>query len=226
MTPLKAIGEGVISTRQRDYLFRPSFAAMTNIGEPAEIVQAFYDLHNDEARPLIERAAEAYGVVPAWLITHVSRPSFSKRAVLAAITVLAACCDTDCSALTGELVPRKTRSGSVIWRPGSMPVSDLVLVAQSLITHGIIGKAKVRRLQRHESTEHTTEFHAVEYINAARSHFGMSRQEAESLTMTEFMLLLAAKYPDQKGFTREEYDAVADDYLRRKAARLAKESTH
>ncbi|WP_416135357.1 hypothetical protein, partial [Dickeya solani] len=23
---------------------------MTNIGEPAEIVQAFYDLHNDEAR--------------------------------------------------------------------------------------------------------------------------------------------------------------------------------
>ncbi|MBJ2354786.1 hypothetical protein JFB37_21310, partial [Dickeya solani] len=50
MTPLKAIGECVISTRQRDYLFRPSFAAMTNIGEPAEIVQAFYDLHNDEAR--------------------------------------------------------------------------------------------------------------------------------------------------------------------------------
>ncbi|MBJ2354787.1 hypothetical protein JFB37_21315, partial [Dickeya solani] len=47
-------------------------------------------------------------------------------------------------------MPRKTRKGGVIWRPGSMPVSDLVLVAQLLITHGIIGKAKVRRLQRHE----------------------------------------------------------------------------
>lgn len=48
----------------------------------------------------------------------------------------------------------------------------------------------------------------------------MSREEAEQLTMTDFQLLLAAKYPDQKDFTREEYDSVADDYLARKARRL------
>lgn len=223
MTPLKAIGECVISTSQRDYLFRPSLAAMTRIGEPAEIVQTFYDLHNDEAGPLIERAITAYGSVPAWLMRHISRPVFGKHAVLAAVTVLQACCDEDCAVLTGELVPRKTQKGGVIWRPGSMVFANLVLVAQSLITHGIIGKAKVRRLQRHESTKRTTEFHAVEYINAARSHFGISRHEAESLTMTEFSLLMAAKYPEQKGFTREEYDQVADDYLRRKAIRLKNE---
>ncbi|AIR71480.1 DUF6246 family protein [Dickeya fangzhongdai] len=223
MTPFKAIGECVISMLDQDYLFRPSFAAMTRVGEPAQIVRAFYDLHNDEARQLIERAAAAYGVVPAWLVTHVSRPAFSKQAALQAVTVLQACCDMDCSALTGELVPRKTGKGGVIWRPGSMPVSDVVLVAQSLLTHGIIGKARVRRLQRHESTERTTEFHAIEYINAARSHFSMSRHEAENLTMTEFVMLLAAKYPDQKGFTREEYDQLADDYMRRKAARIEKE---
>lgn len=35
-------------------------------------------------------------------------------------------------------------------------------------------------------------------------------------------MLLAAKYPDQKGFTREEYDQVADDYFERKARKLAK----
>ncbi|BEM13397.1 hypothetical protein SM14VA7_12230 [Serratia marcescens] len=29
--------------------------------------------------------------------------------------------------------------------------------------------------------------------------------------MTEFQLLLAAKYPEQKGFTREEYDQVMDE---------------
>jgi len=51
----------------------------------------------------------------------------------------------------------------------------------------------------------------------------MSREEAEKLTMTEFTQLLAAKYPDQKGFTKEEYEAVTDDYLARKARRLAKE---
>lgn len=35
------------------------------------------------------------------------------------------------------------------------------------------------------------------------------------LTMTEFAMMLNAKYPDQKGFTREEYDAVMDDDDRR-----------
>ncbi len=35
-------------------------------------------------------------------------------------------------------------------------------------------------------------------------------------------MLLAAKYPDQKGFTRDEYDKVSDDYFARKARKLAK----
>ena len=85
-----------------------------------------------------------------------------------------------------------------------------------------IQKAKVRHLQRHESGEATSEFRAFEYISAARNHFGMSRAEAEQLSMTEFQLLIAAKYPDQKGFTKDEYDAVADEYLAKKARRLAK----
>jgi hypothetical protein len=66
-----------------------------------------------------------------------------------------------------------------------------------------------------------TEFKAFDYISAARTHFGMIREEASQLTMTEFQMLLAAKYPDQKGFTREEYDAIADDYMAKKAKRLA-----
>lgn len=102
-----------------------------------------------------------------------------------------------------------------------MPREDIVIIARQLLLHGIIGQAKVRRLQRHESSNTTNEFRAFDYISAARSHFGMSRDEAARLTMTEFQFLLAAKYPDQKGFTREEYDAVADDYLARKAKKLS-----
>jgi hypothetical protein len=49
----------------------------------------------------------------------------------------------------------------------------------------------------------------------------MNRAEASQLTMTEFQMLLAAKYPDQKGFTREEYDSIAE-YLAKQAARRAK----
>jgi len=35
-------------------------------------------------------------------------------------------------------------------------------------------------------------------------------------------MLLAAKNPDQKGFTHDEYDKVADSYFERKARRLVK----
>ncbi len=107
----------------------------------------------------------------------------------------------------------------VVYRPGQIPKNDIIVLAQHLMQHGVVGKAKVRQLQRHETGERITEFKAFDYISAARSHFGMNRAEASQLTMTEFQMLLAAKYPEQKGFTREEYDAVADAYLARRAKR-------
>lgn len=217
MTPLKEIGECLISLDDTDYFFRPSFSNMTRIGDAKEIVQAFYDLHNDEVTPLIQRALDAYGIVPDWLMQHIRTSSYGRRALLAAMTILQACCDKDISPLVGELRPAKAKGKPFKRRPGAMSDFDAILIAQSLMTHGIIGKAKVRRLQRHESNQATAEFHAFEYINAARNHFGISREEAQNLTMTEFQMMLANKYPDQKGFTKEEYDSVADDYLARKA---------
>ncbi|ELV1577774.1 hypothetical protein QN007_003407 [Escherichia coli] len=222
MTPLKEIGECLIACGDEEYFFRPSFINMTRIGEPKEIVQAFYDLHHDEVSDLLQSALEAYGLIPGWLIQHIKSTSYGRKAFLAAMTVLAACCDDDLTQLIGEIRPAKASGKAFKIRRGSMDEFDMLVIAQSLITHGIIGKAKVRKLQRHEGGEATTDFNAFEYISAARNHFGMSRGEAEQLSMTEFTLLIAAKYPDQKGFTKDEYDAVADDYLAKQAARRAK----
>jgi hypothetical protein len=143
---------------------------------------------------------------------------------MAAMTVMEACCERDLSVLIGEFRPARTKGRPFKRRMGLMGDFEVLLIAQLLITHGVIGKAKVRQLQRHESGKATTEFNAFDYVSAARNHFGMTRSEAEQLTMTDFQHMLAAKYPDQKGFTREEYDQVADDYLAKKAKRLAKES--
>ena len=211
MTPSTEIGECLISTKKRDYLFRPSFSAMTRIGRPEEIVQAFYDINHDTVTPLLSRAYEAYGSIPAWLIEHVNKTEFAAKAISAAINILQACCDDDCSELTGEMMPSRRRNGSLVWRSGSMSFEQILLVASSLITHGVIGKAKTRQLQRNEGKTSTAEFQAIEYINSARAHFGMTREEAEQLTMTEFAMLINAKYPPEKGFTREEYDAVMDE---------------
>lgn len=222
MAPAKEIGECLITVGDEDYFFRPSFANMMRIGEPQEIVQAFYDLHNDEVTPLLQRAIEAYGAIPAWLTEHIANSSYGRRAHQAAMTVFTACCDRDVAPLIGEYVQGRTGRRAILMKPGVMDAFSIMAIAQSLITHGIIGKAKVRQLQRHETGQSVQEFKAFDYINAARNHFSMSRAEAEQLTMTEFQQLLASKYPDQKGFTREEYDQVADDYLAKKAKRLAK----
>ncbi|MGC8426689.1 DUF6246 family protein [Mixta calida] len=222
MIPVKEIGECLITVGDEDYFFRPSFLNMTRIGDPQKIVQAFYYLHNDEVTPLLQKALMTYGVVPEWLLRYMGRPQFAKQTIYAAMNVMQACCDRDVSALIGELVPGKSGKWGMVYRKGKAPMQNLVLIAQSLITHGIIGKAKVRQLQRHETGKATTEFNAFEYINAARNHFGMSRQEAEQLSMTEFQQLLAMRYPEQKGYTREEYDAAADDFFAQRARRLAK----
>jgi len=222
MTPFKEIGECLVSAGEEDYFFRPSLLSMTRIGSPVEIVQAFYDLHNDEVTPLVERAIKAYGLVPEWLMQHIRSADYGKRALLSAMSVLEACTDTDVAPLIGEFLPAKRKGRAFKRRYGAMSDFEMLVLARSLITHGVIGKAKVRQLQKHEGGSASTEFNAFEYISAARSHFGISRSEAEQLTMTEFQMMISAKYPDQKGFTREEYDSVQDDFLARQARRRAK----
>ncbi len=222
MTALIDIGELSVSDSRdggQDYLLRPSFEAMTRIGTPAEIVRAYATIHGSDVAKLLEACTDTLRRIPDWL-----SPSFNRSAEKVLSTcmhVLQACCEDDMTPMIGEW---KGWRHCVVYRPGQMPKNDIIVLAQHLMQHGVVGKAKVRQLQRHETGERTTEFKAFDYISAARSHFGMSRSEASQLTMTEFQMLLAAKYPDQKGFTREEYDAIADDYLAKQAARRAAKS--
>lgn len=79
MIPLKEIGEFLIAAGEKEYFFRPSFINMTRIGEPKDIVTAFYDLHHDEVSDLIRSAINAYGLVPEWLIQHIRTTSYGKK---------------------------------------------------------------------------------------------------------------------------------------------------
>ncbi|MGR7737728.1 DUF6246 family protein [Klebsiella aerogenes] len=224
MTPVKEFGECLITSGDKEYFFRPSLLAMTRIGEPAEIVQTFYDLCNDEATPLLRRAEEVYllngnGRFPECVMNYIKSGVLARKSIMAAHAVLSACCDDDVGDLVGWLAPGKSGKRAFLWRQGSLYPQNMVVVALNLMVHGIIGKAKVRKLQRHETGDTTNEFRASEYIVAARNHFGMSKEEAWQLTMTEFQLMLIAKYPEQKGYTREEYDNAADDYFARRRRR-------
>lgn len=221
MTALTDIGEVAISDGRdggKDFLLRPSFEAMIRIGDPEQIVRAYANVHGGEVNRLIELSCVTMGRIPAWLSPLLYQ--LSDRLLSASMQILQACCDDDLTPMIGEW---KGWSRYVVYRPGQMPKNDIIVLAQHLMQHGVVGKAKVRRLQRHEGNETTNEFRAFDYISAARSHFGMNRTDASQLTMTEFQQILASKYPDQKGFTREEYDAVAEEYLARKQRKIAQE---
>ncbi|RDA68356.1 hypothetical protein DVH07_06555 [Hafnia paralvei] len=227
MKPLTAIGEMRFSEAAeggRDYFFKPSFEAMAAIGEPDEIVKIFSIVHGSKIQELMETLAKLPPNIPHnTLAALFLRPS--DELLTAAMHVMKCCYqgDDDLSSLIGEW---KGWSNCVVYRPGAIVKSDIILIAQQLMQHGVIGKANVRRLQRNETNEYSKEFKVIDYIIAARNHLGMSREEAANLTMTEFTLLIADKYPNQKGLTKDEYDQVADEYLRKKQAKLAAVKQH
>ncbi len=221
MIPLTEIGEVALNRREetgKEYILRPSFAAMTRIGSPEEIVAAYAVIHGSEVQGMLLSCSEHLGRLPDWLSPQIYR--MDEKILSVSMQVIQACCEDDLTALIGEW---RGWSKYIVYRPGKLSRNDIIVIAQHLMTHGIIGKAKVRKLQRHESNETTSSFNAVEYINAARTHFDMTREDAAHLTMTEFALLLNAKYPNQKGLTREEYDEVMDDDERRWQEQIKKE---
>ncbi|EIX9215891.1 TPA: hypothetical protein PIN45_001686 [Klebsiella pneumoniae] len=220
MAVLKDIGElGISDSREggRDYVLRPSFEAMSRLGEPEEIVRLYAEINGSDVQRAFYDCDEAFGGVPDWMLPVIN--NLSDKILSASMLVLQACCEEDLTRAIGEW---SEIEGKIMYLPGIMPKEDIVTLAKELMLHGIIGNAKVRRLQRHEAKETTTEFNAAEYIAAAQTHFNIGLREASQLTMTAFQLLLAAKYPDQKGFTRDEYDAIANEYLARQAARRGK----
>ncbi|NIY47264.1 DUF6246 family protein [Cedecea colo] len=213
MTPLTDLGEVVLSDRvdgNKEFILRPSFSAMTRIGSPEEIVAAYATIHGSDVQHLLALCAAHLGMLPDWMSPQIYR--MAEKVLSVSMQVLQACCEEDITPMIGEW---KGWSRYIVYRPGKLSRNDIIIIAQHLMTHGVIGKAKVRKLQRHESSTTTAEFNAMEYINAARTHFEMTREDAAHLTMTEFALLLNAKYPNQKGLTREEYDEVMDDDERR-----------
>jgi hypothetical protein len=221
MIPLTDIGEVVLTNREeegREFILRPSFAAMTRIGSPDEIVMAYATIHGSEVQGVLSSCAAHLGRIPEWLSPQVYR--MAEKVLSVSMQVVQACCEDDLTTMIGEW---KGWSKYIVYRPGKLSRNDIIVIAQHLMTHGIIGKAKVRKLQRHENNDTTSSFNAIEYINAARTHFEMTREDAAHLTMTEFALLLNAKYPNQKGLTREEYDEVMDDDERRWQEMMAKE---
>lgn len=219
-TPLTEIGEMRISLSDRSFFFKPSFRAMNEIGTPKEIVEVYAKLNGiDYVAPLQHVEYLPFGAQMQVMKT-ISKPVFGRHVLSAAYIVMQSCCEDDISVLIGGWKP--TPRG-VRYVPGIMPVSDIIIIARNLMQHGIIGKSPLKVPERLEEQgkKTTNEFHASQYIISARTHFDMTRDEAENLSMTEFQMMIKNKYPEPKGLTKEEraaeYDQAKADRERMKA---------
>lgn len=224
--PITSIGEMVISTTDKDFFFKPSFNAMANIGTPQEIVEIYATINGLSAQKAITAAISSYGRVTPFLLKSIAKPAYGREVLSAAIIIMRSCCEDDISGLVGSWKPSKK---GMMYVRGGMPVAGIVEIGRRLMEHGVIGMSKIRKLQRDEGKkgEFTKEFNTMEYISMARAHFGMSREQAEDLTMTELQELIKVKFPQKAGFTREEYDDIYAARNERRAKALAKEAvTH
>ena len=222
--PITSIGEMVISTTDKDFFFKPSFNAMANIGTPQEIVEIYATINGLSAQKAITAAFSSYGHMTPFVLKAISKPAYGREVLSAAIIIMRSCCEDDISGLVGSWKPSKK---GMMYVRGGMPIADVVTIGRRLIEHGVVGMSKMRKLQRDEGKkgEFTKEFNTMEYISMARAHFGMSRVQAEDLTMTELQELIKVKFPQKAGFTREEYDDIyaARNEKRAKALALEKQ---
>lgn len=219
-TPLTEIGEMRISLSDRSFFFKPSFRAMNEIGTPKEIVEVYARLNGiDYVAPLQHVEYLPFGA-QVQVMKTISKPVYGRHVLSAAYIVMQSCCEDDVSVLIGGWKP--TPRG-VRYVTGIMPVSDIIIIARNLMQHGIIGKSPLKVPERLEDQgkKTTNEFHASQYIISARTHFDMTRDEAENLSMTEFQMMIKNKYPEPKGLTKEEraaeYDQAKADRERMKA---------
>lgn len=219
-TPLTEIGEMRISLSDRSFFFKPSFRAMNEIGTPKEIVEVYAKLNGiDYVAPLQHVEYLPFGAQMQVMKT-ISKPVYGRHVLSAAYIVMQSCCEDDVSVLIGGWKPTPL---GVRYVPGIMPVRDIIIIARNLMQHGIIGKSPLKVPERLEEQgkKTTNEFHASQYIISARTHFDMTRDEAENLSMTEFQMMIKNKYPEPKGLTKEEraaeYDQAKADRERMKA---------
>lgn len=177
MRALTAIGEVGIEAGGRSYLLRPSLFSMSQIGTPADIVEA-------TAMLLSPEPDNAYVL-----------SKFRKARFEWALTVLYSCAgDQDLGDLIGGMVP--TGRGRIAYSAGKMPLYDIVALAQGLIRHGIMGDVEPEPGRVGEAMK---EFKAAEYVAAAIAHLNMSESDAWNMTMTSFVQVMRSKYPPKPG---------------------------
>ena len=181
MHPRLSLGEFGLTWRGEDYLFSPSFLAMSRIGNPSQIVDTLRILTTG----LNDRIAYNH-----------------------ALHVLQSCCSR---MLPYQLIGGwmwSDRQGRAMLYKGEMDFDDAITLAAHLMINGVIGRPGKRAKK---DTRPLAEWDATEWHGAAVGMLEISPDVAWHMTMIEFQRAIDAKYPDTKSAnvpSKAEYDVV------------------
>ncbi|EFN03430.1 DUF6246 family protein [Actinobacillus pleuropneumoniae] len=219
--PILEIGEIVITHNGVDYWFKPTLKNIYKIGNPSEIVEIYGIVNLQNILDYAEAIKDKSLFHQAYFLSVLRSPVFGRRILLEAMNVVQACCDMDCTDLIGNFTP--TAKG-VRYKSGALSPKVIIAIARRLLEHGVIGCCKLDLNQEGENKsnndDYSPEFNVIEYISLARTMFGISREEAESLTMTELQEMIKSKIPKKQApkavFSESEYDELMRAYEERK----------
>jgi hypothetical protein len=162
-----SVGEvGIHEAGGREIILRPSLYAMSQLGEPEEIVRLLASVCSDPVSP-----AEAR-------LQHLN-----------VIAVLAACTTEDIRRLTGY------HDGTVLVL-GRMEIGVMLILARRLLQHGVTGTLpEEKRPAGAAAPEYTDKFDARAYVAMGMAHLSLSEDDAWRMTMTGLVGAMRSKYP-------------------------------
>lgn len=160
-------GEASALIDGQEYLVRPSFRALSQLGTPEELTEIIGDV------------CHAYSI----LIDAGKLPQVGLISQCA--NVLMACSDipeswlgcTDLGAISGRMT----------YRQGRIRIDEIIIMAHHCIKWGVQGNP--RRLQAPEKNAKPSLFDPSEFVSIMIDEFHMGRDDAWGATMTEFQRL-------------------------------------
>ena len=173
------IGEAALYVGEREYILRPSFLSMSQIGDDESLIG--YASWINMAMIKLKSAPETIGVLD----------------MSTAIFIIQCCCDEDIPEL--GCIIGSDWSGKLFYKESDVCARDLIVIADHLVRYGINGVETQRSItaKRFGSKNKSNgEFKIAEFVASAIAHLKLSAKDAWQLTMAEFQLAIDSLYPD------------------------------
>lgn len=161
------IGFFSLTINERKFSLIPSLRNMAKLADSKRLLLLYEMIHSNQ--------------VPDWLRVNIGRD------------ILIACSDKE--SIEEHLIRCKKQKPHI--KPNSISMNDQVLVAAALMRHGIAGVNRPKYAGNKKKSKPMDKFDVNQIVSQAMIHFGLSKNEALDLTMSEFCHLLAAKFPPE-----------------------------